>query len=646
MEHESLPTDPLTARDQVTARVLAHDYAKGPLLLLAGPGTGKSYSLKETIKNQSAKGYAFSDFYAMTLTKAAAGKFEAEVKDEISNEFDHVSTVHFRAKGILHKYADRVALPKSFRVLAGAPSLEIEVVLSDIQQDFAVKVRNIGKKERKALFQKYQAAVANLQSPPDTDFANQFAFYRQFYRAVEWYDVIALARRILAENEDVRVTESQLSPFLLVDEYQDLNPAEQELMRLLCNDRSTLLAVGDDDQSIYGGTMRYAEPSGILNFKNLFPTASKIILPVCTRCPTNILKKANELVSRNLCRDSGKKPLRALPRVDERSSCGLVASVGLKSEKAEAEFVAAALRCLSDIGVPASEVLVLCASKNLGSLLLQSVQKHDPELKLHDCLGVQKRSLDAQQVLTYLVEFLENQEDNNLPLRILLACLCCLKPKEILVLRQAAVVNKQSLWGVLSSGRARGGLKKSALDRIQRFVNCVEETNTQELVCRLKTFAVLYPSLEQAVVAWETSRPAMLESNEEESRIEQESPITGIRFMTMHSSKGLDARYVFIPFMENSVLLGGKDVEERRRLLYVAITRARTAVIFTWAWSRRGAARYRAGGGNVAGRQRHSFLTECGLTQDIPSAELLQGLRKLSEHEEKWLAAHEAPERK
>src|SRR5450759_3879212 len=80
------------------------------------------------------------------------------------------------------------------------------------------------------------------------------------------------------------------------------------------------------------------------------------------------------------------------------------------------------------------------------------------------------------------------------------ACLCCLKPKEVLVLRQAAVVNKLSLWGALSSGRARRGLKKLALDRIQRFVNCVEETDTQELACRLKAFAVLYPSLEQAVV--------------------------------------------------------------------------------------------------------------------------------------------------
>jgi superfamily I DNA/RNA helicase len=646
MEHDNLPTDPLTARDQVTARVLAHDYTEGPLLLLAGPGTGKSYSLKETIKKQSAKGYAVSDFYAMTLTKAAAGKFEAEVKDEISKEFDHVSTVHFRAKGILHKYADRVGLPKSFRVLTGAPSAEIEVVLSDIQQDFVVRGRNIGKKELKALFQEYQAAVANLQSPPDTDFANRFAFYRQFYRAVEWYDVIALACRILAESKDIRATESQLSPFLLVDEYQDLNPAEQELMRLLCNGRSTLLAVGDDDQSIYGGTMRYAEPSGILNFKSLFPTASKIILPVCSRCPTNILQKASELISRNLCRDSEKKPLLALPQVDERSLCGLVASVGLKSEKAEAEFVVAALRCLSDVGVPASEILVLCASKNLGTLLLQSVQKHDSGLKLQDCLGVQKRRLDAHQMLTYLLEFLENQEDNNLPLRILLAYLCCLKPKEILILRQAAVVNKQSLWSALSTARERGDLKESALNRIQRFVNCVEETNRQEPVCRLKTFAILYPLLEQAVVAWEASQNVIEQCAGEEARITQESPVTGIRFMTMHSSKGLDARYVFIPFMENDVLLGGKDVEERRRLLYVAITRARTAVILTWAWSRRAAVRYKAGGGSVTGRQRHSFLSECGLTQDIPSAELLRELRKLSEHEEKWLAAHNALERK
>jgi superfamily I DNA/RNA helicase len=79
---QSTRIDPLKLRDEITAQILAHDYSKGALLLLAGPGTGKSFSLKITIKNQVAKGGSLGDFYAMTLTNAAAGKFEAEVKKE------------------------------------------------------------------------------------------------------------------------------------------------------------------------------------------------------------------------------------------------------------------------------------------------------------------------------------------------------------------------------------------------------------------------------------------------------------------------------------------------------------------------------------------------------------------------------------
>ncbi len=635
---QSTIIDPLKLRDEITAQILAHDYSKGALLLLAGPGTGKSFSLKSTIKNQVAKGVSLGDFYAMTLTKAAAGKFEAEVKEEVSNNFEGVSTVHFRAKGILHKYSDRVGLPKSFRILSEISKAECDEVLNDIRQDFASKGGSIGKRLIQKLFKKYQEAAANLQ-PCDDEFSERFAFYRHFYKAVEWYDVIALVCQILRDNPDIRAKESELSPFLLIDEYQDLNRADQEFMRLLCNGRTTLLAVGDDDQSIYGGSLRHADCSGILNFKKLYPTAKKLVLPVCTRCPTDILKKAHALVSKNQYRDNSKQPLLALPEVDQRALGGLIASVGLKSEKAEAAFLATALRRLTDIGIPAKEVLVLCATRDLGQELFQAVQHQDSKLALEDCLTKAKSSLEAQQVLRFLLNFLEDSEDN-LALRMLFASLCELKPEEVRIIRQSAVENKVSLWSVIANGHPTPHLRKSATERIQRFTSCVTQTQGEELPNRIKKFVAAYPSLEQAAAVWQAKRIAA-EQTGEEARIEDERPVSGIRFMTMHSSKGLDARYVFIPFMESDLALAGKDVEEQRRVLYVAITRARTAVVFTWAWSRRATARHKAGGGNITGRQRHSFLSECGLARDLQPESVLQELEKVTEHEKKWLVAHD-----
>jgi len=148
----------------------------------------------------------------------------------------------------------------------------------------------------------------------------------------------------------------------------------------------------------------------------------------------------------------------------------------------------------------------------------------------------------------------------------------------------------------------------------------------------MELFACRYPSFGETVSAWlaasDTERPG-----DEEPRVGAPRPVTGVRFMTLHASKGLQAGYVLIPFMEESVRLPAQDIEEQRRLLYVAITRAKTAVVFSWAWSRRGGARYRAGGGKLLKRKRSAFLVECGLRVDANAQAAAKRLLELAQHE-------------
>ena len=109
--------DLIKIRDEISNWVKNHDYTQGPLLLFAGPGTGKTYSLLETINAQLDKGLEHSDFFEATLTNAAADDFIADAKKQITPVFDSSSTLHSRAKGILHQHAVLLSLNPNFTVL-------------------------------------------------------------------------------------------------------------------------------------------------------------------------------------------------------------------------------------------------------------------------------------------------------------------------------------------------------------------------------------------------------------------------------------------------------------------------------------------------------------------------------------------------
>jgi len=258
------------------------------LFILAGPGTGKSFSLIETVRNQAKNAINLNEFYVTTFTNAAAGDFEAKVKYSIN-----ISTLHYRAKGIVHKYADKVKLSKSFKILN---EYEVKVILKDIREGLSSRERKIKMQEVKKMLDEYKESAARNNSVFN-NFSQYYWRLKKIYNVIDWFDVIYLAYKILKENKDIQEKENSKQSFILVDEYQDLNSADQNLIRLLRGNHSNLLVVGDDDQSIYSS--RYANPSGIVNFNKLYPDAEKIILPVCSRCPTAVLKAAHNLINKS-----------------------------------------------------------------------------------------------------------------------------------------------------------------------------------------------------------------------------------------------------------------------------------------------------------------------------------------------------------
>lgn len=595
--------DPIKMRDEINFRIMNHYYKQGPILLLGGPGTGKTYSLLETIKTQLGKGLEHFDFFEATLTKAAANDFIADARKQISSEFEYSSTLHFRAKGILHQHAGLLNLNPNFTIIDEKCE---KLILKDISYMLSNFSTNIYKK-----LKGYQEASAKCLSI-ESDFSRFYQKLQFFYAAIDWFDVIKFVCQLLDEHQEVRDKECNKFKFLLIDEYQDLNPAEQKFIELLLNGRTNLLAVGDDDQSIYG--WRYADPKGTVNFNDRYPNAMKETLPVTSRLPSKVINASNSLISQNNIRIP-KEKLIPLNETEKKANGGFVISVNLKSEKAEQKFIGKVICKLLNKQISPDQILVLCNCSALGTELISRIQDFGIQIPIYNDLEKDESINENKLLLECIRKFIYNKEDN-LSLRIILEKLLEAHPNDCSFLVRHSLKEKISLWEAIKTKRITYQLKNSS-NIIVEFVSVVQRAIQFEnhkdrlnyVLSKIHPLSNLFELLEDERGASDNIG-GIQKSNKAKN---------GVRFMTLHSSKGLDADFIFIPFMEESIGLSALDKEEKRRLLYVAITRAKVGVIFSWAWSRHTDKRFKCegSGGGVIHRKPSSFIAECGISPNL-----------------------------
>lgn len=595
-----IQADPSETRDAVCACIVNHDYTQGPLLLLAGPGTGKTYNLLETMKTQLGKGFIHSDFFEATLTNAAADDFISKARDRITPDFESSSTLHHRAKGILHRHAGLLGLNPGFNVMEKEYHTfilqDIHYILNDRGVDSAEELK------------RYQQASARGRSI-DSHFGALYEIVQFFYAVIDWFDVVGLACRLLSGYAEVRKEECSKFEFLLIDEYQDLNPAEQNFVELLLNGRTNLLAVGDDDQSIYSG--RYADPTGIKDFADRYPSAKNIILPVCSRLPSKVIDTAHCLISKNETHDHTRQKLMPLTETENRASGGFVISVNTLSAEAEQSFLVDAIAQLTDQGISPQQILVLSNCRALGIELVEVMQTRDFAFRIQNDLNPAEGPDSDRLLLEHAHRFVSNQSDN-LSLRYILNRLLGTSCKDCCFLVNHSLEKCRTVWETMRDSNVIDQLK-DAWGFVEMFVGVVEkalqfDAHDEQVMYLLSEV----PGLNRLVQLTQHQGDRAEHTEEEEHATRRNA---GVRFITLHSSKGLDADYVFIPFMEESIDLHGRDNEEKRRLLYVAITRAKVGVVFTWAWSRRSDKKFKCSGdgGPVIRRKPSAFIKECGV---------------------------------
>jgi len=557
--------------------------------VLAGPGTGKSFALKRRVARLLESNILPARILPVTFTKVAAEDLQRELLNMGVAGCDQIrgSTLHSLGMRILSR---KNVLAVTGRVARPLNRFEIEPLLYDLPYSFG------NKRTRDKLIRAYEAAWARLQheepgyaqTQTDANFQRCLIAWLRFHNGMLIGEIIPEFYSYLRNNP--AAPERSLYDHVLVDEYQDLNKAEQAVIDLLCT-TAALCIVGDDDQSLY--SFKYAHPEGIRTFPDTHPGSTDHQLLECRRCPTRIVAIANSLIAHNLDRES-----RALIPL-AANGLGEMWIAQFSDVAHEAEAIASFIDDqINTHGRNPGEILVLAQRRTIGNPIHAALQARGIPSKSY----YQESELDsavAQERLAICKLFV-NRADR-IALRWLLGTGSTdFRAKSYARLRTHCEAVGQSPWDALvdlSTGAIQIPHCSHLVQRFHAIQNEIqfldEQTGVPNFINRWLRAEFLGAGelriLVGALMASAQS-PAELLSLIVEAVSQPEIPpdVTEVRIMSLHKSKGLSSPVVAIAGCVDGLLPAEPEtgtpivqrraiLEEQRRLFYVGITRVKAA---------------------------------------------------------------------
>jgi DNA helicase II / ATP-dependent DNA helicase PcrA len=676
---------------------------QGPLLVLAGAGSGKTRVITYRLAKLIQDGVRPKNILCVTFTNKAAFEMRVRARNLVGKSLRGATMSTFHALGvkILKATPERAGLRPGFTISdAGDQIGGMRRILRDLRIDdrrFDVKriMAAISKAKNAGLDSAmFREQVSDLKMNELLDEEYEVAAiecydrYEKSLRAqnvVDFDDLLLLTQRLLETDQEILERLRARWRYLMVDEYQDTNGAQYNLMRLIAGADQNLCVVGDDDQSIYG--WRGANIENILRFQEHFPRAKVIKLEMNYRSTGNILDVANAIIEKNSQRHDKRLKPAAGPGAPVRI-------VSAEDEEIEAELVAQTIFDLLAARSVPNEIAVLFRS---------NVQSRTIELALRT-LGVKYRvaggmelfdKKEIKDLIAYL-RLLDNPDDEQSLRRILNFPPRGIGDSSIEKIDDWAREEGLPLSAGLTKAHEIDGVSPKAADAIAVFLALMEEhrkilakrkigTVARKLVEAIGLESVLLASSDSGNVAArrvDNVREVLKQIDRYEERVksklkststansgqahdedDEEEPIEeatlgsflsdlalGARddagppqdrddqivLSTIHAAKGLEWKHVFLVGAEEDLLphartvQGDGEIEEERRLAYVAVTRARERLTVSWA-------RTRTKYGKIVRRTRTRFL------EDLPEAaiEILDGemKEKRTEQEKAAIAA-------
>ena len=608
----------------------AVEYGEGPLLVLAGAGSGKTRVLTHRIAYLLATGAARpGEILAITFTNKAAAEMRERVGQLVGRSVRAmwVTTFHSACARMLRVDAERLGYSKGFTIYDQADSLRM---LKRCLTELGVDPKRF---PPRAIHSKISGAKNQLIDSDTYDetahgefeeiVAEAFPLYEKRMReanAMDFDDLLVRTVNAMELFPEVRERWQRTFRHVLVDEYQDTNHAQYRLLQLLASEHGNLMVVGDEDQSIYG--FRYADVSNILDFDKDFEGAEVVKLEQNYRSTQTILSAANAVVERN--RERRPKELWSEGEEGEKVQLN-----ELTDEHEEARWIAAEIERLGEEeGVARSEVAVFYRTNAMSRVLEDTLVRFDLPYQV---IGGTKfyEKAEVKDAVAYL-SLLINPADLVSFTRIVNS------PRRGIGStsqgRLASHVNTTGLpiWEVMERAEEVPGLSAAAVKAVGRFYETVDllrarvdagepvaevlqavlsETGYLEALEAERTVEAegRVEALEELVgVAAEFDQNREQEGESEvppvEEFLQQVSLVSDqdaiedreelITLMTLHNAKGLEYDTVFIVGCEEGAFphmraLEEGGEEEERRLCYVGITRARKRLYMTWAKERR-----------------------------------------------------------
>ena len=598
----------------------AVDHIEGPVLILAGAGTGKTFVLINRITNILHNNKAVAEqILATTFTNKAASEMRARIFNMSSYSLPWLGTFHSLSAKILRLDGHLIGIAPNFSILDASDQ---EKLIKSIMYDLNIDTKQFSPSIISNIIQRWKDLALlpeNVTSLNTKNPINSFALkiYIQYQKRLAMMDSVdfgdlLLMNILLFKNQPIILEKYQsMFRYIMVDEYQDTNAAQYIWLRMLAQSKSNICCVGDDDQSIYG--WRGAEVGNILKFPEHFPSAKIIKLEQNYRSTPHILKAASGVIANNSMRHG--KTLWT-----DKKSENMVQVVSCWNDKEEGNFIANEIRSLmrrSIINLN-NQIVILVRALFQTRIIEECFMNHLISYKVIGSLKFYERQ-EIKDILAYIKLIFKTNDDISFE-RIINKPARSIGKTSVDKIKTVANERSISLFKASEICMKEGLFSKGTENALKNFINMIhswqkdfesnsmmslvpriiEDSGYKEMIKkddsleaadRMDNIKELSQALEDFPSITEfLEHIALISDNDDKTQDENK-----VNIMSMHAAKGLEFEVVFLPGWEEGVFphprtineLHSKGVEEERRLAYVAITRAKKYLYISYAASRR-----------------------------------------------------------
>ena len=594
---------------------------EGPVLVLAGAGSGKTRMLTYKIA------YLVHEFgvdpftiLAVTFTNKAANEMRERVEFLLGCDLSRawMGTFHSICGRMLRRDGDVIGLKQDYIIYDADDSVNL---IKEVVLEFGLDPKQIDCRKLASAISKIKCKLrtpndfeASASTPAEKTLAKIYFRYDELLRkanAVDFDDMIVLAVRMLMRDEDVRLKYCEHFQYILVDEFQDTNESQFALLRQLTQAHHNITVVGDDDQSIY--SWRGAQVRNILEFPHHYPGCKIIKLEKNYRSTGHILEAASGVIAQNTMRHE--KQLFTDAPLGKK-----VFLARFSDDYAEAEFAVAQIRKFMDSGIAAGDMAVLYRINALSRVFEQKLMENDIPYIVVGGLGFYERA-EIKDILAYL-RIIMNPADDVAFRRIVNKPRRGIGASSVAKIAEIASDSDMSFFEIVASGLPLPLVKRS-LDAVRKFVELIQTYSEiidikptseiiEDIMDRTKYLQML---VEEGDLKAQTRIENLGQLVSAAQDFENDNPdptvynflssvtlMTGVdrwkksdetvNLMTVHAAKGLEFKVIFAVGLELGIfplaraLIENSELEEERRLFYVALTRSQKHAFVTYALQR------------------------------------------------------------